>query len=205
MSEFVRRTPKYQIGKEKFNFILETAESLIAEIGIDQFKMNQIANRANISIGSLYQYFPNKNSIIGSLLMYRLENVLEMVRSLMSSVTELQQFKSTTSQILDLAFSLSQTDPNWKEFYIGAQYVKELRNIYVDVNTDFANMFKETLIRINAPIPRERLFPLCYLFVTTMATVLQITSDISKEKAHELQEEAKIMVLSSIDRELKLS
>src|SRR5438128_339056 len=43
------------------------ARELIARKGSDQVKMSEIAARAAISIGSLYQYFPEKAAIVRAL------------------------------------------------------------------------------------------------------------------------------------------
>ncbi|POF34931.1 AcrR family transcriptional regulator [Roseibium marinum] len=44
--------------------IVEAAGQIFAESGYELATTNQIAERAGISIGSLYQYFPNKDSLI---------------------------------------------------------------------------------------------------------------------------------------------
>ncbi len=47
--------------------ILEAAAQLIAESGFASATTNHIAERAGVSIGSVYQYFPNKDAILVSL------------------------------------------------------------------------------------------------------------------------------------------
>ncbi|WP_433969055.1 TetR/AcrR family transcriptional regulator [Tunturiibacter gelidiferens] len=44
--------------------MLEAAASLLAEVGYDAATMTEIADRANASIGTVYQYFPNKPAIV---------------------------------------------------------------------------------------------------------------------------------------------
>ncbi len=48
--------------------ILEAATRLFAEGGLDEVNTNQIAELAGVSIGSLYQYFPSKEAILGELI-----------------------------------------------------------------------------------------------------------------------------------------
>ena len=47
--------------------MLAVATSLIAEKGIDSVRMSEIAELAGVSIGSLYQYFPDKAAIVSTL------------------------------------------------------------------------------------------------------------------------------------------
>ena len=48
--------------------ILEAAARLFAEGGLDDVNTNRIAELAGVSIGSLYQYFPSKEAILGELI-----------------------------------------------------------------------------------------------------------------------------------------
>ena len=47
--------------------ILDAADALIAEAGLASFSTNAVAKAAGISPGSLYQYFDDKEAIIGAL------------------------------------------------------------------------------------------------------------------------------------------
>jgi len=48
----------------KKSMMLEAAESLILEKGLDNLHMNEVAERAEVSKGSLYQYFDSKTELI---------------------------------------------------------------------------------------------------------------------------------------------
>ena len=48
----------------KRSIMLEAAEELILEKGLDQLNMDEVAERAEVSKGSLYQYFNNKNDLV---------------------------------------------------------------------------------------------------------------------------------------------
>jgi len=62
-----RRQPTQARAKERVERILDIARRRLAEAGSDALRMNDIASAAGISIGSLYQYFPDKGSIIATL------------------------------------------------------------------------------------------------------------------------------------------
>lgn len=53
--------------------ILTAAAHVFAEYGYAAGTTNRIAERARVSIGSLYQYFPNKDAILASLLVRHLD------------------------------------------------------------------------------------------------------------------------------------
>ncbi len=62
------RIPRQERARQTVAAILEAAAQLIAEDGYDATSTNRIAARAGVSIGSLYQYFPNKEAILVGLL-----------------------------------------------------------------------------------------------------------------------------------------
>jgi AcrR family transcriptional regulator len=63
----LRRTPRQDRGQRRVERILDAAETLIAERGVETVTTNAIAERAEISIGSVYQFFPNKDAIVHGL------------------------------------------------------------------------------------------------------------------------------------------
>jgi AcrR family transcriptional regulator len=62
-----RRIPVQKRGRERVEKILAVATELIAEKGSEALKMSDIVERAGVSFGSLYQYFPDKTAIVRTL------------------------------------------------------------------------------------------------------------------------------------------
>ncbi|MEO7908606.1 MAG: TetR/AcrR family transcriptional regulator [Roseiflexaceae bacterium] len=60
----MRRRPQRTRGQQRVSTILDAAEQIFAEIGYEEATTNQIAAYASTSIGSLYQFFPNKGAIL---------------------------------------------------------------------------------------------------------------------------------------------
>ena len=58
-----RRLPSRKRGQMTVDCILEAAEQIICEQGNADTTTNKIADRAGVSISSLYQYFANKEAI----------------------------------------------------------------------------------------------------------------------------------------------
>jgi AcrR family transcriptional regulator len=60
--------PQRERGKRRVAALLEAAASLFAEKGYDAVTMTEVAARAGAPIGSLYQFFPSKESLADALL-----------------------------------------------------------------------------------------------------------------------------------------
>jgi AcrR family transcriptional regulator len=58
-----RKQPAQSRSTATVSAILEAAARILEERGLDGYTTNAIAERAGISIGSLYQYFPGKDAV----------------------------------------------------------------------------------------------------------------------------------------------
>ena len=63
----LRRRPRQARAQERVERILDTAEQVFAEVGFGAATTNQIAQQAGTSIGSLYEFFPNKEALARAL------------------------------------------------------------------------------------------------------------------------------------------
>jgi AcrR family transcriptional regulator len=77
-------------GRSRFTVrqIVEAATRVFEERGYAGATTNRIAERAGVSIGSLYQYFPNKESILAVLLEQHTQEVAETVEAIRRHVAE---------------------------------------------------------------------------------------------------------------------
>lgn len=64
----MRKVPRQQRSREMVTRLLDATAATLAERGLDHTTTNHIAERAGVSIGSLYQYFPDKNALVEALL-----------------------------------------------------------------------------------------------------------------------------------------
>jgi len=63
----LRKKPQQERSIQRLEAILEAAVELFLEKGVVETTMSEIALRAGISIGSLYQFFPQKAAVIKAL------------------------------------------------------------------------------------------------------------------------------------------
>lgn len=59
----LRRVPKQARAVARLERVLDAAEAVFVEVGYDAATTNLIATRAGTSIGSLYEFFPNKQAL----------------------------------------------------------------------------------------------------------------------------------------------
>lgn len=63
----MRRRPQQARSQQRVDQLLDTAAKVFNTVGYEAATTNQIAKESGISIGSLYQFFPNKEAILEAL------------------------------------------------------------------------------------------------------------------------------------------
>lgn len=62
-----RKLPKQERSQATVSAILIATTRILTEEGYDKFNTNRVAELAGVSVGSLYQYFPNKEALLYAL------------------------------------------------------------------------------------------------------------------------------------------
>jgi AcrR family transcriptional regulator len=75
-------TGQAALGTQRRREILESAASLLAERSWDGFTMRDVAARAGLSAGAVYQYFEGKGEIFAALYRDRLQLELDTIQAL---------------------------------------------------------------------------------------------------------------------------
>jgi AcrR family transcriptional regulator len=63
-----RKRPEQDRSRATVEAVMDAAAHILIKHGYDAFTTNRVAEKAGVSIGSLYQYFPNKEALIGELM-----------------------------------------------------------------------------------------------------------------------------------------
>jgi AcrR family transcriptional regulator len=82
----VRKSPKQERSKTLVEAILTASARVLSTVGFDKSTTNRIAEIAGISVGSLYQYFPNKEALVGALLERYVSNHVKVIETKISEL-----------------------------------------------------------------------------------------------------------------------
>jgi AcrR family transcriptional regulator len=67
MVQVLRRAPQQDRARRRIEHVLDTADQLLATEGPQALTTTRVADAAGISVGSLYQWFPDKDAIAEAL------------------------------------------------------------------------------------------------------------------------------------------
>lgn len=82
--------------------IVIAATRVIERDGLERLNTTRIAEVAGVSVGSLYQYFANREAIIGAVIDRQLETMLATFRGLVTTMAELPLEASIAGVLLGL-------------------------------------------------------------------------------------------------------
>lgn len=113
-----RRVPRQQRARLTVDAVLEATVRIVKREGLAHVTTNRIADVAGVSIGSLYQYFPDKQAIFAALHSRHVEQVDLLIERTFraptgSSLEEL--FRSLIGRMIDLHAA----DPALHEMLLG--------------------------------------------------------------------------------------
>ncbi|WP_252258561.1 TetR/AcrR family transcriptional regulator [Erythrobacter aurantius] len=83
-----RKSPKQQRALATAEAIVQATQQIIVKDGYKAATTNRIAETAGVSVGSLYQYFPNKQAIVRTLIEETVTNAAVRVRGMLRDLMD---------------------------------------------------------------------------------------------------------------------
>ena len=74
-----RKLPVQARSTASVDAILEATIQVLLDVGKEKLTTTRVASRAGVSVGTLYQYFPNKSAVLQATLKHHLEEVTQAV------------------------------------------------------------------------------------------------------------------------------
>ncbi len=128
-AEFLpRRRPSQERSRRRFDDILRAARALLVEVGFESFTSEQVALRAGVPIGSLYQFFGNKYAIICELDRLDTVNVQVELEQFAGEIPSLD-WAELLMKLLDHLAALWRTDPSRRAVWLAMQATPPTRAI----------------------------------------------------------------------------
>lgn len=141
----VPRVPTQQRSRERFERILACAVEVMAEKGSEAFRMSDIVERTGIAFGSLYQYFPDKTTIIGTLAQRYNEVGRECVRKELSTLKRLADLRDVLCAITDSYYQFFVDEPAVRDIWQATQADRLLQKLDEEDGLFLAGLLAEAL------------------------------------------------------------
>ncbi|MFP4518108.1 MAG: TetR/AcrR family transcriptional regulator [Oceanicaulis sp.] len=139
--------------------VIDAAARILVEAGQAGLTTNHVAERAGVSIGSLYQYFPDKTAILAALFARHHAEIVQIFESAPVCGDDLE---ADLRAIIDAAVAAHQVDPALHEALTAcaptlAPYV-DFPAIRADLSHRFAAFFEQYAAEIAPRAPADAAF-----------------------------------------------
>jgi AcrR family transcriptional regulator len=105
-----RKQPRQSRAHATREAIVTAAAQIISRDGLGGYNTNVVALRAGVSIGSLYQYFPNKNALMVALIERQQSDQLKTLTDVLATI-EGQTLQDIVRQLVRAAMAHHIDDP----------------------------------------------------------------------------------------------
>ena len=105
-----RNRPKQERSQATVQAILTATAHILTEEGYNHFTTNKVAERAGVSIGSLYQYFPNKDSLLLALAEHHADQMVQLAKDHLEEVGD-RSIPEFIRQIVKAAIAAHAVNP----------------------------------------------------------------------------------------------
>jgi AcrR family transcriptional regulator len=193
-----RRTPQQQRSRERVERILLSAKGLIERSGSDAMKMGELAEQAGISIGSLYQYFPDKAAVIAALAERYNEEGRACIRDGLAGVSDAPGLRRAFGDLIDIYYGLFLAEPVMRDIWSGTQADKSLQQIDLLDSRENGVLVSAVLERIYPDADRAILASRAMLVMHLGNATMRLAISVSREEGDAFVENYKHMALNEL-------
>jgi len=193
-----RRAPAQQRSRERMERILSVASSLIGQEGSDQVKMSAVAAGADISIGSLYQYFPDKRSIIRTLAERYAAESRKCIEDALASVSDLDSLLAAYSSLVDQYYELFLAEPVMRDIWSGMQADKQLVELELAESKACGKLLAAAMRRVHPRADAKKIATLAFLIWQLGEATMRLAISHNRTEGARLVEAFKRMTLRPI-------
>ena len=179
-----RLVPTQQRSRERFERILQSAAEVMAEKGSEAFRMSDIVERTGVAFGSLYQYFPDKTAIIGTLAERYNAIGRDCVRRDLATMASAKDLHPALCRITDSYYQMFIDEPVMRDIWQATQADRALQKLDEEDGAYLCGLFLDALRRIAPNVPAPALSTFSQLTMTLIAAAVRhaITLDAGEAK-----------------------
>ncbi|WP_051614894.1 TetR/AcrR family transcriptional regulator [Phyllobacterium sp. UNC302MFCol5.2] len=195
-----RREPTQKRSRERVERILACASALIEKSGSDAMRMSDVAEMAGISIGSLYQYFPDKAAIIRTLAERYNVAGQQCIAEGLEGVSDKVGLRRAFGELIDIYYAMFLAEPVMRDIWSGMQADKALRDIDLADSRINGAVLASARARVNPVADRTELERSSFLIMQLGEATMRLAISVDRAEGDALVEHFKNMVLREMDQ-----
>ncbi|WP_062349537.1 TetR/AcrR family transcriptional regulator [Herbidospora yilanensis] len=114
----LRRKPAQRRSAERVERMLDECARLLDEVGYEGLTTKEVARRAEVPIGTFYQFFPDKQGLVRALAYRNLEAYLARISATLAHTT-INDWTEATDLVIDEFVWMKRSTPGFSVFDFG--------------------------------------------------------------------------------------
>src|SRR3954454_20731466 len=150
----LRRTPVQERSAARVERMLDAAAALLDEVGYDGTTTSLIASRAGVSVGSLYQFFPDRTAVLRALAL-RSFTRFSAVLSERVAASALHRWQDAVDVVVDVYVEFSRSEPAAQVLSFGGPVDRHMLDPEDDNNAVVADALGHVLRSVRPELPLD--------------------------------------------------
>ncbi|MEU8799277.1 TetR/AcrR family transcriptional regulator [Spirillospora sp. NPDC048819] len=141
----LRRRPAQRRSAERVQRMLDACAGILDEDGYDGLTTTRIAQRADVAIGSVYQFFPDKRAVAQALALRNLEVFGERISARLAE-DDFADWSDTVGAIIEIFVEMHRTVPGFRVLRFGDVADVNLLDSDADNNAVVADRLRRVIV-----------------------------------------------------------
>lgn len=195
----LRRVPTQERSKARLERILDVADTVFAAMGYDAATMEEIAARAETSIGSLYQFFPNKKALFAALRTRYLDRAQELLETLLAAGALERPWPVLLDEIIEAFWRFHCDLPGFRAVWVHQSITAEMLDAGDKLNQVMAVRGAEFIGFIAPNVSPARRVVVASALVEMISALLFVAVRRKDSEAKRLVAETKVMARAYVE------
>jgi AcrR family transcriptional regulator len=145
----LRNVPTQARSRQRLRLVLDAAEEVMANDGADALTTTRIAEVAGIPVGSVYHYFPDKETIAEALAVRYWSDFEDLVAAV-AEADERAPFEDAAGAVLDALAAGFRARPGFRALWYGGLRTERIRDVTRPTRSAVARSVQR-MLRVHYP------------------------------------------------------
>lgn len=187
--------PAQERSRERVARILDAAAHEFADRGVEAATIEAIAERAETSVGSIYQFFPNKRALYEAIGDQYLQEVRALFALVVSEETTRAPWRDVIRATIDAFATLHRTSVTFRAIWSNVFYSRRFLDAGQALNRELAERAEGVFGKLaKKKIPPAQRKLMATVAIETLSALLLLSQDRPRTQGDALIGEAKVIV-----------
>jgi AcrR family transcriptional regulator len=169
----LRRAPQQARSRARVRRLLESADEIVATEGFAALTVRRLADAADVRIGTIYQFFPDKDALVDALARRYIAMFDAMIEELVAQAQN-EHWDDVVDTVIDAAVALYRSHPGYVAIWSGRHLSPALQQADDANNAAIASGLRRILTAQFELPDSDMLARACQVAVHTTDALLQL-------------------------------